>query len=134
MKDEYQRVAERSLTAARVLLDIQIYEMATFCCYHAYESVASALATSKSKKHGPKVPHQVKLKTFWSCAETIGNNEITDKIAQLNVEIGSLRNRLLYPREVDGQINIPEDEVFPQQVQQLLADVQVVVNWVGQQI
>jgi uncharacterized protein (UPF0332 family) len=134
MKDEYQRVAERSLTAARVLLEAQIYEMATFCCYHAYESVASALATSKSKKHGPRVPHQVKLKTFWNCAETIGNNQMTDKIAQLNMEIGSLRNRLLYPREVDGQIKIPEDEVFPQQVEQLLEDVQVVVNWVGQKI
>ncbi len=50
------------------------------------------------------------------------------------MEIGSLRNRLLYPREVDGQIKIPEDEVSPQQVQQLIEDVQVIVNWVGQQI
>ena len=134
MKDQYQRVAERSLTAARVLLDSQIYEMAAFCCYHAYESTASALAASKSQKHGPRVPHQVKLKTFWNCAETIGSDQMTDKIAELNMEIGSLRNRLLYPREVDGQIKIPEDEVSPQQVEQLLEDVQEVVNWVGQQI
>jgi uncharacterized protein (UPF0332 family) len=134
MKDQYQRVAERTLTAASAMLNIQIDEMAAFCCYHAYESTASALAASKSQKHGYKVSHQVKLKTFWNCAETIGNNQMTDKIAQLNMEIGSLRNRLLYPREVDGQIKIPEDEVSPQQVQQLLADVQEVVNWVGQQI
>ena len=134
MKDQYQRVAERTLTAASAMLNIPIDEMAAFCCYHAYESTASALAASKSQKHGYKVPHQVKLKTFWNCAETIGNNQMTDKIAQLNMEIGSLRNRLLYPREVDGEIKMPEDEVSPQQVRQLLKDVQEVVNWVGQQI
>ncbi len=134
MKYQYQRVAERTLTAASAMLDIQIDEMAAFCCYHAYESTASALAASKSQKHGPKVRHEDKLKTFLKCSETIGNDQMTDKIAQLNMEISSLRNRLLYPREVDGQIKLPEDEVSPQQVERLLQNVQVVVNWVGQQI
>lgn len=134
MKYQYQRIAERTLTAASAMLDVQIDEMAAFCCYHAYESTASALAASKSQKHGYKVPHQDKLKIFLKCAETIGNDQMTDKITQLNEKIGSLRNRSLYPREIDGEIKIPEDEVFPQQVQQLLEDVQEVVNWVGQQI
>ncbi|MEB3309402.1 MAG: HEPN domain-containing protein [Snowella sp.] len=134
MKEQYQRIAERTLMAARVMLDSQIYEMAAFCCYHAYESVASALAASQSQRYGQKVKHQEKLKIFLNCAEIIGNDAITDKIAQLNLEVGSLRNKLLYPTEIEGRIETPEEVFTPQAVQEFWDDVQEIVNWVGQQI
>ena len=136
MKQEYQRIAIRTLDAARVTLDAGINEIAAFNCYHAYESTASALAVSLHSPHGGGVHHKDKLNIFLQCVEQIGNDRILHQVRRLNGRIESLRNKLLYPTQsrYSQIIIIPENVITPEQVERLLQNVQVVVNWVGQQI
>jgi len=61
MQEQYQYIAIRTLEAARINLESGVHEMAAFCCYHAYESSASALAASLNELHGKKSSHQNKL-------------------------------------------------------------------------
>ena len=136
MKQEYQRIAIRTLDAARVTLDAGIHEIASFNCYHAYESTASALAVSLHSPHGGGVHHKDKLNIFLQCVEQIGNDRILHQVRRLNGRLESLRNKLLYPTQArySQTIVIPENVITAQQVEGLIQNVQEVVNWVGQQI
>jgi HEPN domain-containing protein len=136
MKQEYQRIAIRTLDAARVTLDAGIHEIAAFNCYHAYESTASALALSLHSPHGGGVHHKDKLNIFLQYVEQIGNDRILHQVRRLNGRLESLRNKLLYPTQArySQTIVIPENVITAQQVEGLIQNVQEIVNWVGQQI
>lgn len=136
MKQEYQRIAIRTLDAARVTLNGGIHEIAAFNCYHAYESTASALAVSLHSPHGGGVHHRDKLNIFLRCVEQIGNDRVLHQVQRLNGQLESLRNKLLYPTQARYSqiIIIPENVITAQQVEGLIQNVQEVVNWVGQQI
>jgi HEPN domain-containing protein len=146
MQEQYQNIAIRTLKAARINLEGGIHEMAAFCCYHSYESSASALAASLNVPHGKKSSHKHKLNVFLECVKKKTKDVTFHKqVSTLNVKVGSLdgesqlilRDRLLYPEQPTNNskdVMIPENVITPQQVERLLQNVQEVVNWVGQQI
>lgn len=134
MQEAYQEVAERTLLAARNLLEGNIHEMAGFCCYHAYESSASALAVKESRPHGQRVGHLQKLAIFREYANNLEEVEIRATLRQLNLLIGSARNKLLYPKLEEKRIKLPKDELSREQIERLVNDVEVIVNWVRQKI
>ncbi|PZV27637.1 MAG: hypothetical protein DCF12_03500 [Snowella sp.] len=145
MQEQYQNIAIRSLEAARINLESGIHEMAAFCCYHAYESSASALAASLNEPHGKGITHGHKLNVFLKCVKkrtsVVG---FRTKVSALNAKFLSLggskvpfRDRLLYPEQPTDNsedVMIPENVITPEQVERLLQNVQEVVDWVGQQI
>ncbi|MEB3192328.1 MAG: HEPN domain-containing protein [Snowella sp.] len=136
MQTAYQETAERTLAAAKYLLEREIYEMAGFCCYHAYESSASALAINCSRPHGKDVPnHRRKLDIFQECVNSIGDSPILAKVRQLNLRIKPVRDNFLYPTEnADGQIMLPRNYLSREQIERLFSDVQEIVEWVGTQV
>lgn len=136
MQTAYQETAQRTLAAAKHLLEQGIYEMAGFCCYHAYESSASALAAYCSKAHGRDVPnHRRKLDIFKDCVKSIGDRLILDKVVPLNLRIKPVRDNFLYPTEDDdGQIMLPRDYLSREQIERLVSDVEEIVEWVGNQV
>ncbi len=146
MQEHYQHIAIRTLEAARVNLGSGIHEMAAFCCYHAYESSASALAASLNEPHGRQSSHKHKLNVFLQCVkrrtELVGLHK---QVSILNAKFLSLdgesklffRDRLLYPEQPNDNsedVMIPENVITHQQVEGLIQNVQEIVNWVGQQI
>jgi len=149
MQKQYQYIAIRTLEAARINLESGIHEMAAFCCYHAYESSASALAVSLNEPHGKGITHGHKLNVFLKCvkkrADVVGFHK---KVSTLNSTFQSIRgsiggskvpfrDRLLYPEQPTDNsedVMIPENVSTPEQVERLLQNVQELVNWVGQQI
>jgi len=145
MQEQYQYIAIRTLEAARINLESGVHEMAAFCCYHAYESSASALAASLNELHGKKSSHQNKLYLFIQCVKRCTNVVgFHRKVSALNATFLSIggskvpfRDRLLYPEQPTDNsedVMIPENVITPEQVEQLLEDVHEVVNWVRQQI
>ncbi|MFM7189866.1 MAG: HEPN domain-containing protein [Microcystaceae cyanobacterium] len=134
MQEAYQELAERSLLAARRLLEGDLHELAGFCCYHAYESSASALAVRLSKPHGKKVPnHRRKLHIFLECVPK-SNRQVRDQVRQLNLLLGSARDNFLYPTEEDEELRQPREHLDHEQIERLIGDVEQVVEWVGHQI
>ena len=145
MQEQYQHIALRTLEAARINLESGIHEMAAFCCYHAYESSASALAASLNKLHGKKSSHRNKLYVFVECVKRCTNVvDFHRKVSALNATFLSMggskvpfRDRLLYPEQPTDNsedVMIPENVITPEQVERLLQNVQELVDWVGQQI
>jgi HEPN domain-containing protein len=145
MQEQYQHIAIRTLEAARINLGSGIHEMDAFCCYHAYESSASALAASLNEPHGKGITHGHKLNVFLKCVKKRTNVvELRRNVSTLNAKFLSsggskvpFRDRLLYPEQPTDNsedVMIPENVITPEQVEQLLEDVQEVVNWVRQQI
>jgi HEPN domain-containing protein len=145
MQEQYQNIAIRSLETARINLESGIHEMAAFCCYHAYESSASALAASLNELHGKGITHGHKLNVFLKCVKKRTNVVgFRTKVSALNAKFLPLggskvpfRDRLLYPEQPTDNsedVMIPENVITPEQVERLLQNVQEVVDWVGQQI
>jgi AbiV family abortive infection protein len=130
----YQDTAERHLVAARLLLNQGIYEVATFCCYHAYECSGCALLIAEGEACGRTVHHAQKLQKFLKRTQTMNDTDIEEQIANLNGQISSLRNRLLYPRRDNRRIIRPNQEITQEQAEELLRDIQSVVEWVGNKI
>ena len=60
--------------------------------------------------------------------------EIRATLRQLNLLIGSARNKLLYPKLEEKRIKLPKDELSREQIERLVNDVEVIVNWVRQKI
>ena len=130
----YQHIAERHLVAAQVLLAQEIHEIAAFCCYHAYECSGCALLTANGEACGQGVRHFQKLEKFSKQVERMNDIEMEEQIANLNDQVSSLRNRLLYPRRSNRSIIRPDQEITQGQIEELFQDIQAVVEWVGQRI
>ena len=114
--DAYIEVAERSLEAAGAALDSGVHENATFLAYHSLESAGGAFCVSRGVSY-PR-GHRQKLKTFVAASrrERFGRQAV-----QLAIELGSLRNLLLYPEALqNGSIRRPPEVLTPTQSRRLI--------------
>ena len=57
-----------------------------------------------------------------------------EQISNLNGQVSSLRNRLLYPRRNNRGILQPYQEITQEQTEELFRDIRSIVEWVGQKI
>ena len=91
LSDAYREIAERHLTAAQLILDARLPEIAVFHCYHAFESIACAALSL----HEP-IPflHSRKIQRFTS---RFKHERFWFGASVLAFSLGSLRNRCLYP-------------------------------------
>jgi len=78
--------------------------------------------------------HLQKLAIFREYANNLEEVEIRATLRQLNLLIGSARNKLLYPKLEEKRIKLPKDELSREQIERLVNDVEVIVNWVRQKI
>jgi HEPN domain-containing protein len=92
LSDAYREIAARHLTAAKVLLDSGLHEIAVFHCYHALESVACAALASR----GVVVPfnHRRKLDIFGRAFRRMPFSRGASVVAAI---VGPARNQALYP-------------------------------------
>jgi len=134
LKDDYQRIAHRSLNASESLLQAGIQEKATFMTYHAFESTGCALSESCGLTVGPKVHHTTKLEKFKQATQRVGHYH--RRVASLAFRLGNLRNSMLYPN-LDRQNNTikrPENAITLKDARELKGHVEGIVNWVDQKI
>jgi len=105
LPEAYLAVAERSLKAAKVLLDESIQESATFYSYHAFESMGGALCESQGVRYHPR-GHPQKINLFTTVARKLG---IGKGVATVAIIVASMRNGCLYPNlSSGGSFETPE--------------------------
>lgn len=133
LKNDYQRVAERSLAACDGTLRAGVQEKAAFLAYHAFESTGCALASHVGLPVGAKIAHAKKVKNFTDAARALGNEKA---VAALAVTLSSLRNSFLYPIEnrATGVHELPESKITLADAAQLRKRVGGIVGWVGRSI
>ncbi len=133
LKHDYQRIAERSLSACDATITANIQEKAAFLAYHAFESTGCALSVHMGKRVGPTVSHIIKIKNFKDAASALGNGKA---VAALAVNIGSLRNSFLYPiiDRSTGRYVLPESKITIAQAKELRKRVRGLMKWVGKSI
>jgi hypothetical protein len=108
--------AERSLRSADVTLNAAIQEKAAFLGYHAFESCGGAFCASRGVPYPRR--HPAKLNTFKNAARL---EREARRIAQLAIELGSLRNLCLYPEaRQDGTVRRTSEAITPVQAARLL--------------
>ncbi len=130
LKNDYQRVAERSLSACDGTLGANIQEKAAFLAYHAFESTGCALASHMCLPVGAHIAHAKKIKHFTDAARAFGNEKA---VAALAVTLTGLRNSFLYPVEnpATGVHDLPETKITVAQARELRKRVGGVVSWVS---
>src|SRR5882672_10504818 len=105
MKAMYTEICDRSLLGADACLAAKVHEKTAFLAYHAFESLGGAFCTAKGLLY-PK-GHTKKLNVFTTASNTMPEG-IT--VAQLSIELASLRNHLLYPSQnAIGGLLAPKD-------------------------
>jgi hypothetical protein len=113
----YLRVAERSLDAGAHSVDGGFQEKAAFLAYHAFESVGGAFCEARGVRYHP-ASHPGKLTRFIQSAR---QERFARAAATLASQVGSLRNRVLYPRAIgNGRVELPESVITAVQARRLL--------------
>lgn len=116
----YLHEAERALLAADAALTALIQEKAAFLGYHAFESCGGAYCASRSVPY-PTKSHPRKVNTFKNASRREREGRM---IAQLAIELASLRNICLYPEALqDGTIRSPAEVLTAVQARRLLGRV-----------
>jgi len=130
LKNDYHRVAVRSLEACDGTLTANIQEKAAFLAYHAFESAGCALAGHMGLPVGPRIAHAKKIKHFTDAARALGKERA---VAALAITLSSLRNSFLYPIEnnTTGTYELPESKISAAQAKDLRKRVGGIVKWVG---
>jgi hypothetical protein len=133
LKDDYQRIAHRSIDACDATLGVGIQEKAAFLAYHAFESTGCALSLSCGLRVGARISHVRKINIFRVAARRCHKER---QIASLAVVISGLRNFCLYPIEdpTSGAIQCPEHSITLTQARKLKQRVEGVVNWIDTRI
>lgn len=133
LKNDYQRVAERSLAACSGAISEGVQEKAAFLAYHAFESTGCALSSHVGLPVGPKISHAAKIKNFTEAAKKLGNEKA---VAALAVTLSSLRNSFLYPIEnkTTGAHELPENSITLSDAENLRKRVGGLAKWVGKSI
>jgi hypothetical protein len=92
MKEQYKEICDRSLASADACFGVKTHEKGAFLGYHAFESLGGAFCENR----GVKYPHShaKKLNVFTTTSNNIAEGMT---VAQLSVQLASLRNLLLYP-------------------------------------
>jgi hypothetical protein len=138
LKDDYLRVAERSLQAGSAALSAKVQEKAAFLCYHAFESSGCAFSAHKGRAIGREVSHDKKLNIFTNEIRVFRNHPRKTYrdhyylALNLSIKLRSLRNDCLYPIEnpTTKVFVRPETAISEAQAQELLRQVKQVVLWV----
>jgi len=130
LKNDYHRVAVRSLDACDGTLAANVQEKAAFLAYHAFESAGCALADHIGLPVGPRIAHAKKIKHFTDAAKVLGKEHA---VAALAITLSSLRNSFLYPIEnkTTGTYELPESKISAAQAKELRKRVGGIVKWVG---
>ena len=130
LKNDYHRVATRSLDACDGTLTTGVQEKAAFLAYHAFESAGCALAGHMGLPVGPRIAHAKKIKHFTDAAKALGKEH---SVAALAITMSSLRNSFLYPIENKTTLtyDLPESKISIAQAKELRKRVGGVVKWVG---
>lgn len=116
VKNEYKEICDRSLSSADACFGVKTHEHSAFLGYHAYESLGGAYCSAKSATV-PKA-HPAKLNAF---AATLKGHGEAHTVAQLNVQLASLRNLLLYPSlDAQGSLQAPKDVLTESQARNLV--------------
>lgn len=133
LKNDYQRVAERSLAACDSTLAANIQEKAAFLAYHAFESTGCALASHMGLPVGRRIAHAKKAKHFTDAAKSLGNQWA---VAKLAVTLTGLRKSFLYPVEnpATGGHDLPEAKITHSHAKELRNRVGGIVTWVGKSL
>jgi hypothetical protein len=139
LKDDYQRIAERSLLAGSAALNAQVQEKAAFLCYHAFESSGCAFSAKNGRPIGPRISHDKKLNIFTNEIRVFRSH--TSKTyrdhyhlaLKLSIRLRSLRNDCLYPIQnpTTKTFARPDVAISQAQAHDLLRQVRQVVLWVG---
>jgi len=133
IKNDYQRVARRSLTASSAVLTANIQEKSAFLSYHALESTGTALSIHHNLPYGMGVGHNRKITLFMNVARRHRSNA---QVLRACVEMVNLRNLYLYPIEnhPTHTVILPENALSIPEARSLLRRVEYVVNWVDPKI
>jgi hypothetical protein len=132
LKDDYQRIAYRSLNACDATIAAGIQEKAAFLAYHAFESAGSALSSHLGMLVGPRVSHYRKIDLFRQGAQQLNRGR---GVARIAFTIGNLRNTCLYPvKNTGGGYDLPEALISLPQVRDLRRSVGGIVTMVGEMI
>ena len=124
----YLRVTSRALDAADAAGDSGVQEKAGFLSYHAFESAGGAFCISRGIIYHP-ASHRQKVERFVREARA---EKFSASVAQLAIEVASIRNRLLYPQVLpDGSAGLPEDLISIAQAKRLAGRVRVLAGRVG---
>ncbi len=128
LKDKYLQIAKRSLTAANDTRKRQ--EKSGFHSYHAFESAGCAYIEHLGGNLGRGISHQAKLNKF--SIEATANLGAVDaqRINELTVTLGNLRNDFLYPvwNQASQDFDAPEIIITERQAQELKKRVALVVS------
>lgn len=133
LKNNFHRVALRSLDACEGVLNVQIQEKAAFLAYHAFESAGCALASHMGLPVSKRVSHPKKIQHFISAAKQLHNERA---VAALAITLSSLRNSFLYPiqNQATGSVEMPETKISLTEAKALKRRVAGIVKWVGSAI
>ncbi|MFV3350786.1 hypothetical protein [Aeromonas veronii] len=128
LKDRYQQIAKRSLTAANDTRKRQ--EKSGFHSYHAFESIGCALIEHVGGNAGRGVSHQTKINNFSTEAQSHLNATDAKRVSDLTVLLGNLRNDFLYPvwNQTTSDFDSPEATITEAQAQELRKQVKLVVD------
>jgi len=128
LKDSYQKIANRSLSAANDTRKRQ--EKSGFHSYHAFESIGCALIEHTGGNAGRGVSHQSKISNFKNLANQHLGSTDAARVSGLAVTLGNLRNDFLYPvwDQAAQDFDEPENIITVSQAQDLKKQVQLVVT------
>lgn len=111
LKQAYLQVVDRSLDAADAALGESLQEFAAFSSYHAFESHGGAFCTAQGVKY--PLSHKKKILEFQKQALQGGfRGRIGRQVTVVATIVASLRNDMLYPRELGGAVYaLPENAI-----------------------
>jgi hypothetical protein len=124
----YLRIASRALDAADAAADAGVQEKCGFLSYHAFESTGGAYCASRGVQYHP-ASHRQKIERFVHQAK---GEQFAASVAQLAIEVSSLRNRLLYPVAYpDGSADVPENRISAAKAKRLAGRVRALTGRVS---
>jgi hypothetical protein len=130
----YIDITKRSLCAADATLNANIQESVGFHSYHAFESIGGALCSFKMIKYSKN--HARKINQLVASSRTINIQQRTKiMIATLAIQLSSIRNECLYPKEFPGgTIRLPQQFVTLNQAMRILRQVKYITNIIQRHI
>ncbi len=134
LKDAYIEVTERSIDAAEATLAADRHEATAFYSYHAFESLGGAFCISLGQAYS--TDHAKKINQFVAATRTHTTTRgIGLTIANIAIEVFSLRNKCLYPQElVSGSSTTPSQHITKKKAEKLLRKVKGVTAKMKKQI
>jgi len=134
LRNAYIDITKRSLCAADATLNANIQESVGFHSYHAFESIGGALCSFRMIRYSRN--HVTKMNQFVASSRTINISQRNkNMIAALAIQLSSIRNECLYPKEFPGgTIRLPQHLVTLNQAVNILRRVKYITNLIQRHI